>query len=202
MIRALAHRIARHAAAVIAPIRPTQADAVLAEIASIERSSEALLWAMGCVAASYRQRARLVTLASFTFRLGTGLACASFGLTHIMLAGVHPMVKLELMHGMQPAVSRHHQEVVAGLPLEHWLLHFALLGGIGVLHLFAAGALLAGQTRHVHIAALMVSAIALSLPLFGHGGLTFPAIYVGLVGLMSLAATGMARVERWDNARA
>ena len=202
MIRALAHRIARHAAAVVAPIRPVQAQAVLAETASIERDGEALLWALGCVAASYRQRARPLTLAVFVSRVGTALATALFGLIHIQIGQQNLMAKLDLMQGTGALGSDRYREIIASYPLEHWLLRFALLTGLGALHIFAAGALLAGRTRLVQVTALLVSLFALGLQLVGRGGLTLPAIYVAQVVLLSLAAAGMARIERWDNARA
>lgn len=172
------------------------------EAASIDDDVDALAWSLGCAAASYRQRARPVTVLMFGSRIAVAAAASLFGIVHLGQAQVNVPVKLALMRGGTPEVSAVHRQIVESLPLEHWIAQAAILAAIGILHLIAAGALLAGRLRAVGVVAVAVSGLALAAPVLGHGGLTFPIFYLMLVALMAGAGGVMARIEQWDNARA
>lgn len=202
--RYLALRAVRHATGVLRAVNPTQAQAMAAELDYIADDRTALVFALGCVAAAYRQRASVLTVGIVAGRWLTALAAGLFGLTHILLSGQNLVLKLLLMAGLPGTLitrGAHHIQGVEDMALSHWLWRAIVIGGMGVLHLAAASAVLKGEDRDLTTTALAVVALALLMPFMGTGALTLPVIYIGLITLAVAAGLFFSRLWRWETAR-
>lgn len=204
-MRSLSQRLVEHAAQVIAPLRPTQAQAMTAELTHISKPSAALSFALGCVGAAYRQRLGIVAALSFSARLSTALAASGFGLIHIFLPWSNLDLKMKLMSdpgftacGASCAGWVH---TVNGLSVSYLLWQQTAMAGLGILHLFAAVIFFRGDMRRLIAASLQIAVLALVLPLTHSGGITFPAAYVVLITMLVAMGFALAKLQQWDFAR-
>lgn len=202
MMRALALLVGRHAARVIAPIRPEQAAAMYAELEHVEGGWPAMKWACGCLTAAYRQRASVVAIAVVGARLGVALAAGLFGLMHLVVAITAAWFKLQAIAGADLRVlGQWWTRSVQESSVEQIALLCCVLGVIGAVHVVAAVMLALGRNDRVcrYAIALIVMEVAfgaLRLP-----GMTLPTIYVVLALMMALASSGLFWLWAWDERR-
>lgn len=200
-MRALALFIGRHAARVIDPLRPEQAAAMYAEIENLDDSA-ALRWALGCLVAAYRQRASAIAVAVVSARLFVGLAAGVFGAVHLIFCVANLYLKLAIMNGASLTnVGPVRLRLIDAMPLQHWVIGFAVLGMLGVLYACLAVALATGRSDRVcrHALALVVAPTAFQL--VGLPGLTWPVLYVVLALLMAALSFGLSWLWAWDERR-
>jgi hypothetical protein len=204
-MRKFAKRLVTHAAAVIAPLRPTQARAMAIEFDHIENASDAFDFALGCVVAAYSQRMSVLAALAFSARLGTALAASLFGLLHIIQPWSNVALKMRLLAdpGFTACGTRCESWVrsVGDLPLSHWLWQQGAMAAFGALHLVAAVLLLRGSVGRLGWTSMIVAVLALIMPAFGGGGITFPVIYILLIAMMLAVGHGLARLEHWSFTR-
>jgi hypothetical protein len=175
--------------------------AMYAELEHLE-GAKALSWALGCVAASYRQRASFLTAMIVGARLGVAMAAGAFGLVHVTSSSTHLWAKTRLIAGQTLDVHRmEYVRAIDAQPLEHWVWLFLVASTLGALHLAAALMMAAGRNDRVLKLAVVIVGADLSMPFVGMGALTLPAIYMGLITLMALASSGLAWLWRWDERR-
>lgn len=193
MMRYLALVLARHAARVLHPVRAVQAKAMLAELEYVE-GRDSLAWALGCVMASYRQRASALAIAIAAAQVCVGLAAGAFGFLHVYVGFDNLRAKVLFLAGQLP-----------NPPPEHWLRLFLMFAVCGMLHVAAALMMAVGSSRRVLQLAIVIVGFYLVAPLTGAGQLSVPlifqAIYIGLITLMAAAAAGLAWLWRWDERR-
>lgn len=204
-MRKIAKRMVAHAAAVIAPLRPAQARAMVAELDHVENADDAFEFALGCVLAAYRQRIGIVAILAFSARLGTALAAGLFGLLHIIQPWSNVALKMRL--GADPSFTacgarcENWVRIVGDLPLGHWLWQQIAMAAFGALHLVAAALLLRGSLRPLVWTGAIVAVFALAMPGLGAGGITFPAIYILLIAMMVALGGGLEKLEQSSMAR-
>lgn len=200
-MRKLALFLGRHAARVIEPIRPTQAAAMYAEIETLE-DRKSLGWALGCVAASYRQRASVAAVGVVSTRLCVAAAAGAFGLLHIAITGMNLWLKITRENGAAtPGLPAAHTQGLDALPFDYWLGHFAVLGLLGGLHTAAAAMMAVGRYQRVVQIAIAIAAFELLMTLMRWNGLTLPGRYLTLTALLAASALALDWLWRWDERR-
>lgn len=198
MLQAIALLFGRHAARVLYPVRPVQAMAMYAELAQLE-GAEALAWAFGFLAASYRLRASFLAVAIFSARLGVATTAGLFGFVHVMSSSANLWTKIQLITSDAPASTR--TEFIRSIdaqPLEYWTGIFLTASTLGLLHLAAALLMATGRNDGVLKLAIVIVGVDLIIPLAGMGAFALAAIYMGLITLMALVSSGLAWLWRWD----
>jgi len=204
-MRKFAKCLVTHAAAVIAPLRPTQARAMVAELDHIESASDAFDFALGCVVAAYSQRMSVLVALTFSVRLATALAAGLFGLLHIIQPWSNVALKMRLLAdpGFTACGTRCESwiRIVGDLPLSHWLWQQGAMATFGALHVVAAVLLLRGSIGRLAWMSMIVAALALAMPALGGGGITFPVIYILLIAMMLAMGHGLAKLEHWNFTR-
>lgn len=204
MMRRLALVLGRQAARVLHPANPVQARAMLAELDYLEGTAS-LAWAFGCLMASCRQRANLLAVCIVTAQSCVALAAGAFGFLHAYVSFENLRTKIMLIAGQGPAPSPgSFLYTINAQSLEHWLWMFLVFTAGGMLHVIAAIMMAIGSNRRVMQLAAVIVAFDLVAPLVAstHPIPTiFPAIYVGLITLMALAAAAFAWLWRWDEQR-
>lgn len=204
-MKSLSQSLVDHAARVIAPLRPTQAQAMAAELGHVDDRRSALSFALGCVVVAYRQRLGGIAAFILSARLCTALAASAFGLLHIGLPWSNLDLKMKLL--TSPSYTACGTQcmgwvsTVSGLPLSHWLWQLMALGAFGVLHLIAAFMFLRSEISRLMIASGLIAGSAFALPMMGSGGLTFPAVYAMLIAILVAMGFGLAKLQQWDFAR-
>ena len=89
--RTLACRLVRHACAVLRPTRPLWASAMERELEHIPTHFQTLVWALGCVRASYMERYfRNFRPALYAFAVGVAFAATDELLTGVLAARPYP----------------------------------------------------------------------------------------------------------------
>src|SRR5688572_23328632 len=201
MMRRIAFVLGRHAARVLHPVSPIQARAMLAELDYIE-DGDSVAWALGCLMASYRQRASLLAAGIVAAQLCVALAAGAFGFLHVYVSFENLRAKILLLAGQlpvpAPASSMH---TIDSYPLEHWLWIFLVFTVGGMLHVMAALMMAIGSYGRVLRLAIIIVGVDLVAPVVASTlavPAIFQAIYVGLITLMALVAAGFAWLWRWD----
>jgi hypothetical protein len=205
-MRFLAERLIDHAARVLSPLRPVQAQAMRAELAYVEGG--ALIFSLGCVAAAYRQRLSLVLAATFATRLATALAATAFALVHIHMPATNLCLKATMLIDGAPWsgctrgwIGETQLGYLRDSSLQHWLWSLVILGGMGALHLIAVVMLLRGDTRRLKLTGFCIAGYAVAMLFLGAGALTLPPIYMAQIAAMVGMGFLLARIERNDIAR-
>lgn len=205
LLRPLARALGRQAERMLAVVRPEQGRAIAAEIEHIASPLEALRFAAGGVLAAWRARFSVPAMGIVGARLMIAMAAGLVGWVHLQTSGRNLVFKIAQMRGedawLATAPYMTGADIIASYSLAYWAWKFTVLGGMGALHLVAAAAMAFGATRVVFWTALAIAALAVAMPMLGAGGLTLPIIYLALIGLMALAAWGLARLWRWDERR-
>lgn len=201
--RRLAEAAVRHAAWVLAPIRPMQARAMRAEVEHIGDDGPALAWALGCLVAAYRQRTSLVTIGVAGARAAIALAAAGFGYGHIDIGMRNLILKAQLMAGIVSIPPSGPRAVYLGIldaePLGHWAWAALIFGIVGGLHILAAGLLALGRGARLRIVLAALVVLTTTSHLTGGGGLTLPVIYAAL--LLMMGGTGAVLDRLWAGER-
>ncbi|NQE64676.1 hypothetical protein [Caulobacter sp. RHG1] len=203
-LHSLARALGRHAERVLAVVHPEQGRAIAAEIAHVDDPLQAVMFASGGVLAAWRRRFSAPAAGIVAARFSIGLAAGLLGHVHLQIAGMNLCRKVSLMTGGEACLAKATPYVVGVIEqhsLAHWSWKFAVLGGMGALHVAAAAAMMLGATKAVSRIAVAVAVLAIAMPGLGAGGLTLPVIYLAQIGLMALAAWGLARLWRWDEQR-
>lgn len=201
LLRSFARLLGRHARRVLAVVRPARGEAIVAEIEHIAAPWDAVVFASGGVVAAWRGRFSAPAAGIVGARLLIALAAGLVGHVHLQITGANLGRKLAMMSGDAGGMTPYVARVIDQQDLAYWVWHFVVLGGMGALHGAAALAMALGATRTVYRIALAIAALAVAMPVLGAGGLTFPVIYLGQIGLMVLAAWGLRRAWRWDERR-
>ncbi|HZW15978.1 MAG TPA: hypothetical protein VFF66_06960 [Brevundimonas sp.] len=176
-----------------------------AELKHIDDQRSALGFALGCVIAAYRQRLGLVAALHLSARLVTALAASGFGIVHIALPWSNLDLKLKLVSNPDFAACGTHCmgwiSTVNSLPLSHWFWQQIAMGVFGVLHLMAAFMFARGDISRLMVISGLIAGLAVTLPMIGSGGMTFPTIYVMLIAMLIAMGFGLAKLQKWDLAR-
>jgi hypothetical protein len=199
-MRELALLLGGWAARLIHPVRPTQALAMYAEIENLP-DREALVWALGCLAAACRLRASLLAAMIVGARLCVAAAAGLFGYVHVWSSTHNLWSKLQLMSGVSPKLPASFISSLNSQPVDHWVRICVIFSALGLLHLVAASMMALGRNDRVLQLSAVVVGFDLLMPLAGMSGFALPAIYMGLITLMALVSAGLAWLWRWDERR-
>lgn len=177
---------------------------MLAELEYVE-DRNSLAWAFGCLMASYRQRANLLAAGIVAAQLLVALAAGAFGFLHAYASFGNLRAKILLLAGQPPVPAPgSFMHTIDSYPLEHWLWIFVVFTVGGVLHILAALMMAIGSNGKVLKLALVIVGFDLVAPFIAYADdvpAIFPAIYIGLITLMAVAAAGFAWLWRWDDRR-
>jgi hypothetical protein len=199
-MRKLALLLGGWAARLIHPVRPTQALAMYAEIENLP-DREALVWALGCLAAACRLRASLLAALIVGARLCVALAAGLFGYVHVWASTNNLWFKLQIMSGASPKIPASFISSLNSQPLDYWVWICVMFSALGLLHLVAAAMMAIGRNDRVLQLLVVVVGFDLLMSMAGLGGFTLPAVYMGLITLMALVSAGLAWLWRWDERR-
>lgn len=204
MKRRLARSLVQHAARILHPVQPTQATAMLAELDYVT-DEDASEWALGCLVASYRQRASALAIGLVIAQLCVALPAAVFGFLHAYVGFDNLRAKIMLLAGaLPPPAPESFLYAIHARPLEHWLTISVVFAIGGALHVLAATMMAIGNNRKVLPLAIVVVALDLVAPMAVASHSVAPvatAIYIGLITLMAIAAAAFAWLWRWEERR-